>query len=224
MGLRSCPPAAAAALPGSADWRYLRSRMLYRDDTPPSRDDTPPSFCGGNAPVRDDSLAASPSCSQTSRTAASPREPSPQAELRASCAAPREPIRLGSGPSCTASVPVRLGSGLAFPQRCRRTDWPLGPKQAPKTRVRRPPPHRSKDDVSSLRSSLDPQLDMVRRLAWLPFGRSPLPYPSDGILNRFCESAVLIYCWPESLRPGVPSVRAGIEEPDCKRGVSYRLS
>ena len=52
--------------------------MLYRDDTPPSRDDTPPSFCGGNAPVCDDGLAASPSWSRTSKTAASPREPSPR--------------------------------------------------------------------------------------------------------------------------------------------------
>src|SRR5260370_1329587 len=33
--------------------------------------------------------------------------------------------------------------------------------------------------------SLGPWLDMVGRLAWLPFGRNPLLYASDGIRNRF---------------------------------------
>src|SRR5580704_15102107 len=61
-GWSSSPPEGELALPGSAGWRYLRSRVLYRDDTPPSRDDTPPSFCGGNAPVRDDSSVALPRC------------------------------------------------------------------------------------------------------------------------------------------------------------------
>jgi hypothetical protein len=33
---------------------------------------------------------------------------------------------------------------------------------------------------------------MVGRLAWLPFGRNPLLYASDGIRNGFWESAAII--------------------------------
>ena len=35
---------------------------------------------------------------------------------------PAAPLRLGSDPSCTASVPVRRGSDPACPWSCRRTD------------------------------------------------------------------------------------------------------
>jgi hypothetical protein len=40
--------------------------------------------------------------------------------------------------------------------------------------------------------SLGPQLDMVGRLAWLPFGRNPLLYASNGIRNGFWESAAIV--------------------------------
>jgi hypothetical protein len=117
-------------------------------------------------------LAASPNWYQTSKTAASRREP---LAPKAPCADPTAPIRLGSGPSCTVSVPVRPGSGLAYPWRSHRTDLPVAPRRVPKMRARRPPPHWSKDDVSFLRSSLGPRLDMVRRLGWLRFSQVSHP-------------------------------------------------
>jgi hypothetical protein len=36
---------------------------------------------------------------------------------------------------------------------------------------------------------------MVGRLAWLPFGRNPFLYSSDGIRNAFGESAAIIDRW-----------------------------
>lgn len=148
-GSKSSPPAAAAALPGSAGWRYRRS-IAFRGDARPSCRARRGVMPGGAS-------AASPSWYRTSKTAASPKEPLPRA---APCAAPSaDPtalIRLGSGPRhqvCyTASVPVRRGSDPAYPWSCHRLDF--APKRAPKTRARRPPPHRSRNDVSCLRSSL----------------------------------------------------------------------
>ena len=60
--------------------------------------------------------AASPNWCRTSKTAASPREPSPEAAPKAA------ELQSCVDPSYTASVPGRPGSDPACPRRCRRTD------------------------------------------------------------------------------------------------------
>jgi hypothetical protein len=100
----------------------------------------------------------------------------------------------------------------------------FAPKRAPKTRARRPPPHRSKNDVSCLRSSLSWSSvghgQAIRVAAVRSKSSSP---PSDGIPNGFCEPATLIDCWPPRPCDRGPSC-GSIERPDCKRESSCRLS
>ena len=96
------------------------------------------------------SSAALPNWYRTLKTAASPREPWPRGAVRGG-----RRCRLSwVGPELYGVSPGPPGFGPGVPMELPPDGLAVAPKRAPKTRARRPPPHRSKDDVSCLRSSL----------------------------------------------------------------------